>query len=448
MDSSIPRILEELKNHAPALGAWTYIALWGLADMTKRMKEHPNAPRFADILFPHSEVPLFTEEQARSLEEAWKATPLFAKEGQTGGGHDPGVLELFDQHTEWVLGGSTKQSGGAGSLRQFTSKVGSVVGAALGNANPEWFSPDHHIGSFWNTLDTLDTELTNFSKQYGLMALESVAPDPKFIIPLGPFPLPVMIPVKMVLPMINVVLEILRYLGPKIPLLGRFTQAPLSILLALLDLARGNLYHALFSMLGIFGRSPMVTGMILKIVRDAFMLISPNIRTELRSALYKSSKSFVVGFFFWLFTVVSPEIIRRPIVALLGRVQNLVETYNLTAERLSEKATTALAGVATVEFPQLPSERIPSFSDLYLIQEYIQMPQVYCHPDVDTLLQSMRSIPPLALFFDLMNIPQKDSAEWQQACAQVESTPLADYLKPTITPSIAPAPSVPPANDL
>lgn len=446
MDSSIPRILEELKNHAPALGAWTYIALWGLADMAKRMKEHPDAPRFADILFPHSEVPLFTEEQARSLEEAWKATPLFAKQVQTGGSQEPGVLELFDRHTEWVLGrgnDGTNQRGG--SLRQFSSKVGNVMGTALGNADPEWFSPDHHIGSFWNTLDTLDTELTNFSKQYGLMALESVAPDPKFIIPLGPFPLPVMIPVKMVLPMINIVLEILRYLGPKIPLLGSFTQAPLSILLALLDLARGNLYHALFSMLGIFGRSPMVTGMILKIVRDAFMLISPNIRTELRSALYKSSKSFVVGFFFWLFTVVSPEIIRRPIVALLGRVQNLAETYNLTAERLSEKATTALGGVATVEFPQLPSERIPSFSDLYLIQEYIQMPQVYCHPDVDTLLQSMRSIPPLALFFDLMNIPQKDSAEWQQACAQVESTPLADYLKPTI--QIAPV-STPAENNL
>jgi hypothetical protein len=91
-----------------------------------------------------------------------------------------------------------------------------------------------------------------------------------------------------------------------------------------------------------------------------------------------------------------------------------------------------LGGVATVEFPQLPSERIPSFSDLYLIQEYIQMPQVYCHPDVDEIIQSMRSIPPLALFFDLMNIPHKDSAEWQQACSQVESTPLAEYIKPSI----------------
>lgn len=438
MDPSFTDVIDELKERAPALGAWSYIALWSFADMAKRIKEHPNNPHFSEILFPHSNIPLFTEEQALNLENAWKSSPLFNifksdKNIQTGGSSEPGIFEMVDMHTNRV------QTGGNGFLgvKTAAAKVGSVIGSAVGSVNPDIFSPDSHFKTFWSVMDSMDAEITNFSKQYGLMALESVAPDPKFIIPLGPFPLPVMIPIKLILPFINTVLEAFRVLGPKLPIIGSYTQTPLSILLTLLDLARGNFYHSIFSFIGIFGRYPMFAGMALKIARDAFLLISPNIRSELRTAIYKSSKSFIVGFFFWLFTMVSPEIIRRPIVKLLDTIRALIESFNAKSEQLSEKATQALRGAAQVQFPQLPSEQIPSFSDLYLIQQYIQIPQVYCHPEVDAIIQSMRSIPPLALFFDLMNIPHKTSTEWQEACSEVESKPLAEFLKPVIIPSPA-----------
>ena len=44
----------------------------------------------------------------------------------------------------------------------------------------------------------------------------------------------------------------------------------------------------------------------------------------------------------------------------------------------------------------------------------------------------MRSIPPLAVFFDLLNIPAPDSEAYRQACANVEAVPLAQSFAPKV----------------
>ncbi len=432
MNSSVQEIIQELKDKLPSLASWSYIALWAFAEMFLRFKQSPSSPKFVEIRFPHTQVPLFTAEQAKNLENAF--TQYFPVQTtaptQNGGGKKRSRTQIFrilDAHSRM----KTQKGGGLGQLKKTLQNVGSAAGVVIGDADPEIFSLDRQFTTINNTLDSIDAEVTDFSKQYGLMSLESISPDLNLAVWTSGL-IPIILPIKTVLPLLNAILELLRILGSKIPGIGSTLQGPLSILIALLDLARGNFYHSIFSMLGIFGKSPMYAGIFLKIARDAFVLISPNIRSELRTALYRSSKSFVIGFTFWLFTTVSPEIIRIPIVRLLDTVRSVVENFNAKMETLSQKATLALKGVGRVEFPQLPSEKIPSFGDLYIIQEYIQMPQVYCHPDVDALIQQMRSIPPMALFFDLLNIPLKTSEEWQRVCAKIESTPLADFLKPKI----------------
>jgi hypothetical protein len=202
--------------------------------------------------------------------------------------------------------------------------------------------------------------------------------------------------------------------------------------MVVLDLARGNLYHAIFSFLGMFGKYPMYAGILLKIVRDAYMLIAPDIRYEIRDVLFKSSKSFVTGFMIWFFAVISPDIIRKPVVMLLDKVRMVAENWNDTMSKAEVKATAALKGVGYVELPKLPADKIPSIGDLYILQEYVHHPRFYCHPDVSPLLQQMRSIPPLALFFDLLNIPAPTSLEYQKKCAEVEAVPLEQAMGPRI----------------
>jgi hypothetical protein len=322
------------------------------------------------------------------------------------------------------------QKGGAFSLGAGPKALGAAMGAVT--SNPELFSIDDKFAKLTGSFDGWDEALTDASKQYGLRALESVAPDPKFVIPIGPFPLPVMIPARLVLPTLNAILEMVRVastLFPVVDILG----TPTTLLMAFLDLARGNLYHALFSLLGLFGRYPMYTGIGLKILRDAYMLVAPDIRTELRDAVYKSGKSMTLGWMIWLFSVVAPDIVRRPIVELLDKVRVLADTYNAAAVKAEVQATAALKGFGSVEIPKLPSSHIPTITDLYILQEYVHNPNVYCHPEVAPLLEELRGIPPMALFLDLANIPKKGSREYEEACSKVASVPLAQQLAPRIT---------------
>jgi hypothetical protein len=410
MEDSIESILAEIQERLPAVSTWSYIAMWAIADMMQRAEKSPAAPRFEDVLFPHTGIPLFTKEQARQLEEVWPW------KGQTGGSHVGGHV-----------GGGFPQS--LSELSKSPKLIGHALDAAFNN--PELLSIDDKFKSITKSLDEWDDVITDASKQYGLMALESVAPDPKFVIPFVP-PIPVVIPARLVLPTLNAILELVRIatsLIPPIEILGK----PVTLVMVFLDLARGNLYHAIFSILGLLGKYPMYAGIGMKILRDAYVLISPDIRSELRSVLYKSGKSMTVGWIIWLFAIVAPDIVRKPIVNLLDKVRTLVENYNDMATKAEVKATAALKGFGSVEIPKMPSSHIPTIGDLYILQEYIHNPNIYCHPDVAPLLEELRSIPPMALFLDLFNIPKKGSPEYETACANVVAVPLVQQLAPKIT---------------
>jgi hypothetical protein len=413
-------ILLELKERMPALSAWSYIAIWAIAEMMQRKKADPANPHFEEIRFPHTNIPLFNPEEAKSLEAAWVSL-------------DPCVEPTMapqQQQQQQQTGGGLSFPPSLKDLSAGPKMIGNVAEATLNN--PALFSIDKHFEGITSALDGIDEALTDFSKQYGVVALESVAPDPKFILPLGPIPIPVIIPARIILPVFNAILEVSRIASSLFPAM-EFLGKPLSFLMVLLDLARGNLYHAIFSFFGLLGKYPMYAGIGLKILRDAYVMISPDIRDELRSVLYKSSKSMTVGFVIWLFTVVSPEIVRRPLVSLLDRVREMVDKFNDGMIKAEVKATAALKGFGSVEMPKIPSSRIPSIGDLYILQEYVHNPNIYCQPDVIALIKDMRAIPPLVLFFDLMDVPEPGSAKFAEACKAVEGKSLADQFQPKIT---------------
>lgn len=390
--NEIDAIMQELQENLPSVSAWTYIAIWAVAEMIRRSQQNPSYPHFHEITFPHTKVPLFTANQAQKLEEIW---PLKGQ-GQTGGG-----LEQAGQAISEVL------------------------------MNPETYSLDNKVGCLTDTLKTWDEQLTEFSKQNGLVALESVAPDPKFILPLGPVPVPVMIPARMVLPVFNAILEILRVsstMFAPIDILGK----PITILMVFLDLARGNLYHAIFSFLGMWGKNSMFLGIGLKVIRDAYMLVAPDLRSQLNETLYKSGKSMAAGWIIWLFGVVAPDIVRKPLASLLDKVRMITEQFNTQMVAAEVQATAALKGFGSVSLPKIPSIQIPTVADLYILQQYVHNPHVYCHPEVAPLLAELRGIPPLALFFDLLSIPAVGSTAYTEACAKLP--PLAETLRPTIMP--------------
>ncbi len=418
-DAQLESIVREIQERLPAASTWAYIAIWGIADMLHRKEKNPTQPSFQDIRFPHTDVPLFTKEQAKKLEEVW-----------------PAWLSEKEMQQKTQTGGGASHSGGALSFPPTLQQLSAgpkVIGQALGAAtnNPELLSIDDKFNKITGALDGWDEAVTDVAKQYALPAVEAIMPDPKFIIPLGPIPIPVMLPVRTILPTLNAILELVRVastLLPPIEILGK----PITLLMVFLDLARGNLYHALFTLLGILGKYPMYGGILLKIVRDAYMLIAPDIRSDLRSAIYRSGKSMSLGWIIWLFGILAPEIVRKPLVALLDKVRAIINQYNAAAIKAEVKATAALQGFGSVSVPRVPSTHIPTIGDLYILQAYVHNPNIYCHPEVAPLLAEVRAIPPLALFLDLFNIPAAGTREHEAACAKIAGLSIAQQYAPTV----------------
>lgn len=439
---NIEPVLSEVQERLPALTAWSYIAIWAFSEMMQRMATHPDNPRFVDILFPHTRVPLFSASEAANLETKWRDS----KDGlqaflDARPDNNSEIEENDDTDEEDTVEGDERkvvQHGGRlsfpPSLKQMkkgSKKIGQALGTVFGNVDPELFSIDKQFKTVTGTLDAMDAEISELSKDYGLVALESVAPDPKFVIPLGPVPIPVSIPIRTILPTVNLLLEALRVTSTFVPQIG-FLGKPVTLALGLLDLARGNLYQAIFSFIGFFGSSAIYASMVLKVLRSMYELVSPDIRGELREVIFRSGKSFIAGFTIWIFSVFAPEVVRRPLNMLSDKVRLVGDTINTNLDIAEQKLVKSLGRFATVSLPRVPTEKIPDISDLYAIQELVKNPMFYCHPEVSPLIEEMRMIPPLALFFDLLNIPAASSAEYAEKCASVSTTPIAEQFAPKI----------------
>lgn len=386
-------LLSEVQESLPAISAWLYIAIWTFSEMSIRAKRDPDHLDFASLTFPHTDTPLFTKEQAVSLEELWK------KSSDSTGVHSGGFLNL-----------------------QHMSKGAEALGKKLAGiqVDGETFSLDAQYKTITGVLDGLDEGIQDLSKRYGLLALESVAPDPKFVIP-TPVPIPIVFPVRLVLPVLNTLLEILRIAATFFPYTD-FLVKPTSFLMALLDLGRGNFYHAVFTLLGFWGTYPLYAGVLLKVLRDAYLLVSPDIRTEARDIVFKSGKSFVAGFMIWLFGLVSPDFVRRPLQNALDQIQVLIDRWNTTMDTYEKRVLEELGpeGAAGVSMPKIPPSQTPTISDLYILQQYLHSPLIYCQPEMASLIAEMRAIPPLALFFDLANIPDPKGTAFAKACSEAK----------------------------
>jgi hypothetical protein len=209
--------------------------------------------------------------------------------------------------------------------------------------------------------------------------------------------------------------------------------------MVLLDIARGNLYHAIFTSFGLLGTMPMFLGIGLKIIRDAVMLVSPDIRKDLRDLLFKSSKSFVLGFMIWLFTTLSPDFVKAPISKLFDAVSLQLETINAQMDAAEMQANMGpVSAVATIKLPRIPSDKIPDINNLYALREAVREPAIFCDPKISQLMTELRDVPPYALFFDLALIPKAGSPDYVKSCASFQGSSISDNLAKLAVPEIYP----------
>ncbi len=264
------------------------------------------------------------------------------------------------------------------------------------------------------------------------------------ILPYLPFRL--QMPARLILPVANAVLEACRLIVSNnfydVAILRKIS----SLVLAILDVLRGEWKDGLLSLAGMVSQDWMLFGMVGKIGRWVYNFVSPDIQARLEDDLFASSKSMVIGGWLWLLSVASPDFVRGAVNQMIDKAKASVEKLHEKLEALEEKAQGAAkqAGVK-VTFPRIPLDKIPTFDDIQNFQSLLSNPEIYCSAEFQMVLAPAMAIPPLRLVFELMNIPtlpEKITEKCKDQPASIGDT-LAAAMQPVVVPLADPNPEEP-----
>lgn len=299
-------------------------------------------------------------------------------------------------------------------------------------------SLDAMLATVQSSLASLDEANRQLAKLLGPTAyLDSLEQDARF----GPFPplLPIAIPIpsRMILPMINSILETCRILTS-----SRFLNTPLlrsilSIVLGIFDISRGEWKDGVLSFLGAISDRAMFIGVFLKTARWVYNFISPDIQSKLADDIWSGTKSAIIGGWLWLISITSPDYVRMAVNQMIETAKQPLEQLQQTIHQLEAQVQpTAAAMGAKVTFPKIPLDSLPSFSDIQNFQTLLHQPAVVCSPAFQQVIQPALSIAPLRLVLELLNVPTTPT-QLAEMCkdqpASLEEA-ISKQLQPTITP--------------
>jgi hypothetical protein len=210
----------------------------------------------------------------------------------------------------------------------------------------------------------------------------------------------------------------------------------LSVVISFLELIRGDWQTAVMSLVGVISPKFLVIGVFGKILRNAWLFIAPDLQRQLRDNIFRSSKSMVVGFLLWLFSIFSPKFIKIAVNNSFDKMKELVENFNEKSQELQEKAQAAAASAGVVvSFPTIPMKVVPNMDDIQNLQTLAKIPAIYCSPEFQKILEPILIVPPLRLIVELLNIPTLPDDRKEQ-CAGTDTSGLAKSVSNLATPEV------------
>ncbi len=307
---------------------------------------------------------------------------------------------------------------------------------------PEEMSIDRQYTKMLNYFDDLDEQNRTLARELGLVALVSHQKvDPFFIIP-TPTPIRVQFPVRLILPIINVLLEVTRIFFAIVPF-GTIPMQFFTIVQTLFDIARGEWKYGVFTFMGFFNGGLLIFGVFLKLLRDVWLLIEPRIARRLRLEIFIASKSIFLGFILRLTTAFLPDTFRATLEAALTPLNVIVNQVNQKLETIQETLNqgTEKMGVK-VTLPHVPQDAIPSLDNIQALQMAISQPEIYCSDEFRPILEPIKSIPPLRLILELMGVAIDEDIRAVQ-CKGIETSSISSAFIDALMPKVEVIPGGP-----
>ncbi len=264
--------------------------------------------------------------------------------------------------------------------------------------------------------------------------------------PLPPYlPIRLTIPKNSIIPVITYATEALRLMATVGPLKSEFLRKLLSISLGLFDIVNGEWKNGVLSLIGIAGETPMLIGLVGRLIRQVWNFVSPDLQNDLEDNLFDATKSIFAGFWLTMVSTFAPEFLRELIDGVLDKVKTLAEQANESLEKIEQAAQKTAGPLGLkVKFPRVPLEEIPSSDDLQNLLVILRRKEVICNPAVRGTIQPLTQQPVLRLLLELFNIPASDEAVAEK-CVGVNTDltqALTESLQPTIMPLASSEPLV------
>ena len=239
-------------------------------------------------------------------------------------------------------------------------------------------SLDKSVTSVKTFLSSVDDVNRQLALSIGPVAMVKDMEDPQIALP---YVGPVSISKYSILPTINYILEACRLIVITNNLESPMLRKLLSVIIAMLDVLRGEWKKGILSFIGVFNREAVLIGILGKTALTMYNWISPNIQTKLEEVIYASSKSMFIGSWLHVVSIVAPNFVREKInkIIVLG------------------------------DFPA---------HDIQKLQQIFQDKELVCK--LRASIESAKEEPPIKLILELLNVPN----DLEAYCNGVESDPI------------------------
>jgi hypothetical protein len=357
------------------------------------------------------------------------------------------ILEEATQKFIQPMFSNSVKRGGA-SIPVKPSATGTLVKPAL---NPEDLSLDK---TFWKVRDmikSIDEQVKNFSRELGPFRFfyDKNMPDFRFPLPV-PAPPPLFVTVIMVpinprsIPIvIGLIIEAIRLVFSVGPMSNDITRRVLSLVLGLIDFLKGDWKQGILSMIGFFGETPLVAGLIGKVLLNLLDLVAPDIQERMAMDVYQSGKSMCIGFILWGFANFAPDFVRAAARVQFDAIKKIVTDANgkIHEVEASMQKSVGAAGLE-LKLKEIPEDFVPTFDDMQNLQAIVRQPSIYCSKEFQEAIEPLHKIPPMRLILELMSIPT-DPQTLEFECKDHAGESLEDTMGDSIQPQITPKPGSP-----
>jgi len=308
--------------------------------------------------------------------------------------------------------------------------------------------------TFWKIRDmfkSIDTQVKKFSKELGPFRFFYDKDMPDFRMPL-PVPIPappfvtvIMVPInpRAIPIIIGLVVEAIRITYSVGPLSNDNTRKILSLVLGIIDILKGDWKQGLLSMIGFFGQTPMLAGLITKVMLNILDFVAPDLQERLVVDLYQSGKSMSIGFLLWGFANFAPDVARASARIQFDAIKKIVDDGNGKIHELEAGIQKSLepAGL-TIKMKNIPEDFVPTFDDIQNIQAIVRQPSIFCSKEFQEAIEPLKKLPPIRLILELMSIPT-DPQTLAFECKDHAGESIEETVETLVTPEITPDPDSP-----